>query len=458
MTLSEISKAVNGKIIQGEGHREVSKISTDSRKINPGDLFIALRGERHDAHRYLKQAIKSGACALLVEKFNQEGRVPVIKVEDTLKALQDLARYNRSKFAVPVIAVTGSSGKTTTKDMVASVLSRKYKVLKTEGNFNNDIGLPLTLLNMDRSHQAVVVELAMRGPGEIDRLAGISLPTGAVITNVGEAHLERLGSVKNIAAAKAELLDHIGEKGFAALHKESPYLEGEAARCAGKVIFFGGRGADVYVKNIRREGKGNRFTVVYGTEQVEMYIPVTGIHNVQNALAAVIAGRQLGLAWNDIAQGLAGVTFSAMRMEIKNAGGVTIINDAYNANPSSTKAALQALRETAGNRRAVAVLGNMLELGPYSEKGHIEVGSAVVSRNVDYLITVGDLAKLIARGAKEAGMQPGSISRYADNQEAIKKLVDILVPGDVVLVKGSRGMRMEEIVEGLIKNLELGIN
>lgn len=451
MTLAEISRAVNGILIQGDSEKKINSISTDTRTLKRGDLFIALRGERHDAHNYLERAIEAGASALIVERYEGSRQVPVIKVADTLKALQELARYNRLQFEVPVIGITGSSGKTTTKDMVASVLAQKYNVLKTAGNFNNEVGLPLTLLRMDETHQAVVVEMAMRGPGEIDFLCRISSPTGAVITNVGEAHLERLGSIRNIARAKAEILDHIPGSGFAALHGESPYLSGEASRCRGKVIFFGGPGSEVQAWNVRRDGSGNRFNVVYNGEEAEMFVPLAGLHNVQNALAAVIVGRQLGLTYPEIARGLAGASFSAMRMEIKEVGGITIINDAYNANPSSTKAALQALGEVAGNRRPVAVLGNMLELGPGSKDGHIAVGKAAVSRGVQYLVTVGDLAKDIARGAEEAGMPKDSISCCANNRAALAVLREVLQLGDVVLVKGSRGMHMEEIVEGLIE-------
>lgn len=454
MTLAEISGAVNGKLVWGDGTVQVNSVSTDTRTLKAGDLFIALRGENHDAHNYLDRAVDAGAAALVVEKYAGEGKVPVIEVKDTLKALQDLAAYNRQQLKVPVIGITGSSGKTTTKDMVSSVLAQKYKVLKTEGNFNNEVGLPLTLLQADETHRVMVVEMAMRGPGEIALLARISSPTGAVITNVGEAHLERLGSVRNIARAKAELLDHIPESGFAVLHKESPYLSGEASRCRGKVIFFGGEGAEVHALNIRRDGTGNRFTAVYFKEQAEVFVPVTGFHNVQNALAVIAVAKQMGCSWKEIAEGLARTTFSAMRMEIKEAGGVTIINDAYNANPSSTKAALQALRETAGKRRAVAVLGNMLELGPGAGEGHFQVGRAAVFRGVQQIITVGDLGEYIAAGAEEAGMPGDSITRCSNNQEALESLTRVLHPGDVVLVKGSRGMHMEEIVEGLVRTLK----
>lgn len=454
MKVGEIARAIGGRLTRGTSETQISSVSTDTRTLKPGDLFIALRGENHDAHDYLGRAIEAGAGALIVEEYSGAGQVPVIEVEDTLKALQDLAAYNRQQFQVPVIGITGSSGKTTTKDMAASVLEQKYKVLKTEGNFNNEVGLPLTLLKMDEMHQVVVVEMAMRGPGEIDLLARIASPDGAVITNVGEAHIERLGSVENIARAKAELLDHIPEKGFAVLHRESPHLPELAFRCRGKVIFFGATGAGVYARDVRRERTGNRFTAVYYQEEAEIFVPVTGQHNVQNALAALAVGKQLGLSWKEIARGLEEAVFSSMRMEIKEAGGVTVINDAYNANPSSTKAALQALRETAGERRAVAVLGNMLELGSQAAGGHFRVGRAAVSCGVEYLFTVGDLAgEYIAGGAEQSGMPRGSIYRCSSNREALNKLINVLIPGDVVLVKGSRGMRMEEIVQGLIQNL-----
>lgn len=463
MTILEIAQAINGELVQGEGSKCLNSVSIDTRTLKPGDVFFALRGENFDAHHFLKQAVAAGAGALIVAGDDgaassaaliQASGPPVIRVQDTLAALQKLAGYNRRQHAVPVIGITGSSGKTTTKDMVASVLEQKYKVLKTSGNFNNEVGLPLTLLQMDDTHQVVVLEMAMRAPGEIAFLAGLASPTGAVITNAGEAHIERLGSRENIARAKGELLDHIPENGFAVIHSESPHLPAQAARCRGKIIFFGAEGDDAYARGIRKESTGNKFNIVYNQEKAEIFVPVAGLHNVCNALAAAVVGKEMGLDWGEISKGLAQTKFSSMRMEIVNAGGVTVINDAYNANPSSATAALHALREMAGQRRSIAVLGNMLELGDEAARGHRKVGRVAAMCAVKYLFTVGDLAEYVARGAKESGMPRSHIKVCGNNQEALHELKSIIFPGDMVLVKGSRGMHMEEIVAGLLQHLE----
>lgn len=456
MTLAEICEAVGGNLIKGETAKSFDNVSIDSRKIKKGDVFIALRGERHDAHDYLEQAVNAGAGLLIVEylKRNDDLKVPVIKVNNTIKALQDLARYNRQQFNVQVIGVTGSTGKTTTKDMVASVLGQKYRVLKTEGNFNNELGLPLTLLQLNKTHQVVVLELAMRGPGEIKFLCDIAHPTGAIITNVGEAHLEKLGSVRNIARAKAEILDSIPFNGFAVLNIKSPYLKEEASRCRGKVIYFGvDKGPDIYAVNINKFGKGNKFKAIYGQEEAEFFVPLPGLHNVENAISAIAIGRQLGLSYSEIVAGLSNATISGMRMEIIELNNYIIINDTYNANPTSTIAALHSLQEIAFNRRMVAVLGNMFELGMGSKDGHLRVGKIAALCGVSLLVTVGDLAKHIAVGAEKAGLSSTGIIICKDNEDAIEKLANIILPEDVVLVKGSRGMRMEEIVQGLVEKI-----
>jgi UDP-N-acetylmuramoyl-tripeptide--D-alanyl-D-alanine ligase len=349
-----------------------------------------------------------------------------------------------------VVGVTGSTGKTTTKDMVASVLETRLRTLKTAGNFNNEIGLPLTLLALDETCEAAVVEMAMRGPGEIDCLSRIARPDGAVITNIGETHLELLGTVSNIAAAKGELLEHIPPGGFALLNAESPYIRREAGRCRGKVIFFSmDSPADITAENIRPEGGGSRFTAVMDGGSHEFFLPVPGRHNVMNALAAIGVGLEMGLTAAEIARGLTAVSLTGMRLEMIEAGGLKIINDAYNANPASTKAALQVLVEQAGDRRAVAVLGDMLELGQRAAQGHREVGETTAGLGLDYLVAVGGLAAGAADGALAAGMPGDRVFRCEDNAGAVEILDKLLEDGDVVLVKGSRGMRMEQIVQHL---------
>jgi len=459
MKVGEVYRAMGGRLQQGDENLTVTRVSTDTRQVLPGDLFFALRGDNFDAHNFVDQAVAGGAGALVVSRDVQvPAQVPVIKVNDTLLGLQALAAYHRRQYNIPVVGITGSSGKTTTKDMIASVLASSWPVLKTKGNFNNEIGLPLTLLDLAEQHRAAVVEMAMRGPGEIHALCQIARPTCAVITNIGTAHLERLGSVANIAQAKGELLEHIPAEGFALLPGDSQLAREQARRCHGQVLFFGLEpGLDIYAQEVRREGAGNRFTVVMGDIRQEVYLPLPGQHNIQNALAAFGVGILLGVQPEQAAAGLAQVTLSAMRMDIKeatiNGGAVTIINDVYNANPDSTCAALQSLAEIAGGRRrAVAVLGDMLELGSGAVDGHRRVGSAAVRHQVAQLITVGQLSRETAQGVQLAGGVPGGLVSCLSNAEALEVLKGVLQPGDVLLVKGSRGMQMEEIIQGLLKD------
>ncbi|MFA7467126.1 MAG: UDP-N-acetylmuramoyl-tripeptide--D-alanyl-D-alanine ligase [Desulfotomaculaceae bacterium] len=452
MTVGEVYRAIGGRLLHGDQNITVSRVSTDTRQIQPGDLFLALQGERYDAHDFLDQAVAAGAAGLVVSRdANVNATVPVIRVADTLAGMQDLAAYNRRQYNVPVVGITGSSGKTTTKDMVAAVLETNFKVLKTLGNRNNEIGLPLTLLDFSAGHGAAVVEMAMRAPGEIDALCLLARPTCAVITTIGVAHLERLGTVENIARAKGELLDHIAPDGFALLPGDSPLAREQAKRCHGRVLYYGlEQGLDIYAQDLRREETGNRFTAVVGRDRCDICLPLPGLHNVKNALAAAGVGLMLGLTAEQVADGLSRVNLSGMRTEIIQGEGFTLINDAYNANPESACAALQTLEELAGNRRRVAVLGDMLELGTGAADGHRQSGAAAARHNVALLITVGELAGETASGARQSG-DGGEIIICRDNVEALTELQNRLLPGDVVLVKGSRGMRMEEIVRGLLK-------
>lgn len=453
LSVSQLAGAVSATVAGGDGDRVFRSVCTDSRNVREGDLFFALRGERFDGHDYAIRAVQSGAGGVVADRevASLLPGAPFFLVRDTLGALQDLAGYNRRLSGVPLVGVTGSSGKTSTKDLVCSVISSRFKTLKTEGNLNNEVGLPLTLLGLEPGHQAAVVEMAMRGAGEIDLLARIAAPDGAVITNIGEAHLELLGSVDNIARAKGEILDHVPERGFAALHGDSPYIRREARRCRGRVIFYGeDRGFDLHPLEMVSEAGGNRFVASVGGAAEEFFVPMPGRHNVINSLAAIAVGREMGLEFREIRQGLAAANLTAMRLEISLWNEVKIINDAYNANPSSTRAGLQVLAEAAGEKsRKIAVLGDMLELGEKSESAHREVGRAVQAAGVDLLAAVGDRARQIGLGALEAGLSDRAVRYYTTAREAAGELKKILGPGDVVLVKGSRGMKMEEFVWAL---------
>jgi len=454
-TAAEIAEAVSGKLVQGDPAAVLDNVSTDTRQINEGDLFIALIGERFDAHDFIDQAISGKAGGLMVSRPVGAGmwKGPVILVKDTLEALQSLARHNRRQFGGLIVGVTGSNGKTTTKDMIASVLEQRYKTLKTAGNLNNQIGLPLTLLKLDETYGAAVFEMGMRGLGEIDLLAGIALPTGAVITNIGETHLERLGSVANIARAKGEILDHITPDGFAVLNGDDSLVRQQAARCRGRVIFYGTAGdAAILAENIKPvNGKHMSFTVKTPAGDLEVDLPVPGRHNVLNALAAVGVGLEAGLSPEEIKKGLESVQLTSMRLEIMETKTATIINDTYNANPASAKAALQILADLGPGLRRIAILGDMYELGQRTVEGHREVGAEAAAKGVDVLITVGKLGCEIALGASLADEPPAEIISFNTNAEAMSYLKKIVRPGDVILVKGSRGMKMEEIVNDLLE-------
>jgi len=449
---AKIGQVIGADFLQGNPENWYKGVSIDSRQIESGQLFFAIRGKNYDAHDFAVQAVFAGASGLVLERMVPDlpPGVDVFLVPDTLAALQSLARYNRSAFNIPVIAVTGSAGKTTTKDLMAGVLSVKFNTLKTTGNQNNEIGLPLTLLSLDESHEALVAEMAMRGPGEIDFLCRLAVPNAAIITNIGEAHLELLGSVEKIAQAKGELLEHIPAGGFAVLNAQSPYIYMQAARCRGRVIFFGASSnLDIYARDIRISGEGSTFTVEAEGYSFNIFLPLPGLHNVLNALSVIGAALELGFTTGEITEGLARIALSGSRLEMLNLKGIIVINDTYNANPSSVKAALEVLAEVADDKRKIAVLGDMLELGEKADLFHNQLGESIASTGVDYLITVGRLARQIALGAIKSGMSGSHIFICDSNAEGFEKLEKLLATDDVVLIKGSRGMHMEEIIQAL---------
>lgn len=455
-TAGDIARITRGRLVAGGSSLVSVGISTDSRLVRAGNLFVALKGERADGHDFAREALAKGAAGLLVSRRVEglaipEGRFAVL-VEDTLLALGDLAGAYRAAFDIPVIGVTGSVGKTTTKDLIAAVLESRWNTLKSEGNYNTDLGLPLTLFKLEPGHGACVLEMAMRGLGEIARLAAIARPRVGVITNIGVTHLELLGTVENIASAKGELLEALPPDGVAVLNGDDPWLGRLAAGARSRVIYYGlAESWDFRAEDIRPEALGvTSFTLVTpaGKQVVSLQLP--GRHNVINAVAAAAVGTALGLTPEEIRRGIEAARPAGMRMEIRKGQGLLIINDTYNASPASTRAALVALRDLARGRR-VAVLGNMLELGEYALQGHREVGAAAVENGVDLLVTVGELARYAGEEARVKGLLPRQVVNCADNHEAIACLGELLARGDTVLVKGSRGMRMEQIVEALGK-------
>lgn len=452
--LDTVLKATGGRLLR-PGSGKFSGVSTDSRSISPGELFVPLAGPRHDGHDYIPAAFESGAACALVQKgrpVDAPAAGCLIEVADTLRALQDIASYvRRSHGATPVVGITGTNGKTTTKEMTASVLGVRGPVLKNEGNLNNEIGLPLSLARLDETHWAAVLEMGMSAPGEIARLAGIAAPTAGVITNVGAAHLESLGDVEAVARAKAELLDALPEDGRAVLNMDDPMLRPYVDRMGERAVTFGlAEGSMFTAQSISENGAGISFRLVTPGGRVEVGLPAHGMHNVMNALAASAAAWILGLGPGETKAGLEAFRPAGMRMEFISSGGITIINDAYNANPASMAAALSTLASFKCNRR-MAVLGDMLELGAAAAESHYNVGRLAGAQGLALLVLIGGHSGETARGALDAGMTGKDILQAADAGEAAIAVLARISEGDCLLVKGSRGMRMERIVDTLGK-------
>jgi len=448
VTLSQIAQFAGASLSSGSGTAVINKVSTDSRTIKPGELFVALRGEKFEGHDFVESATKAGATGALVD-LNWAGYVPdnfaLLRTPDTLQAYQALAANYRRSLALKVLAITGSNGKTSTKDFAASVLARKFRVTKTEGNFNNHVGLPRTILEATSEDEVAVWEIGMNHPGEIAVLSKIAAPDAAIITNIGVAHIEFMGSREAIAAEKGALAEAIEPQGTVILNADDPFSEGMAARTGAKIIFAGTTGGAVRAIEIRQSADGSEFTIVEGAHRCRAQLPVAGSHMVQNALLAVAAGRAFGLSIEECAAGLAAAPLTKARLQIKEIGGVHFLDDSYNANPDSMKAALRTLVELDTEGKRIAVLGEMRELGTQSERGHREVGETAATLGVNQLITIGDAAKLIAEGARTAGLDKVSSTR--STTEAARLLGDIAEPGDLVLIKGSRAARTEEVIE-----------
>lgn len=459
LTLQQIAGSIQGRLTGGLKECRPTGACVDTRKLQPGDLFFALPGEKTDGHTFLAEAHSRGAIAAVVKEGYlgiETAAYPLIFVEEPKKALQQLAALQRRQFTGLVVAVTGSTGKTTTKDMLSYILQERGPVLANTGNYNNELGLPLTLLGIQKKHWALILEMGMSGLGEIDHLAVISRPEYGIITNIGHTHQEKLGSQEKIAQAKAELISHIPVGGNLVLNRaDRQLLKPWLSNVRSQMAWIGtDPAADFWAEEIREQPEGGLSFTLCSKKRREcvVLLPVPGRHNVLNALAAAALARGLGITWEEIQTGLSKLRLTSMRQEYINIPGqdILIINDTYNASPASMAAALELLAAAKKGGRAVAVLGNMYELGAYMEEGHLQIGEKAKESDLAYLITVGDLAALIARGAQQAGMNLEKIRSCQNNQEALCYLREILREGDVVLVKGSRGMRMEEIVAGLL--------
>jgi len=447
----ELLKAVSGELLSGDVDVKITGVSTDTRTLQPGDLFFALTGIGSDGHRFLADALMKGASGVVVSR-KVEARVVTLRVDDTLVALGQLAAYYRSKFNPVVIGVTGSVGKTTTKEMIAAVCAARGPVLKNEGNFNNEIGLPLTLLNLASRHKTAVVEMAMRGPDQISYLARIANPSIGVITNIHMSHIELLGSMDAIANAKGELLDYLPVDSTAVLNADDAYFEPFKLRAKCRVVSFGeSTQADIRAVSCGLDSLGCcRFDVITPRGTFEVRLPVPGEHNIKDALAAIAIGEILEIDHDAVRTALAKFKAPEKRSNVvPSRHGFVVIDDTYNASPVSVLSALKTLGMMEGDRK-IAILGDMLELGDMALDAHIDVGSQVHRMGVDMLVVVGDLGKLIARGAIDAGMPISKVFEFEDSTQVAKELAGLLKERDVILVKGSRAMKMERIVEGLV--------
>lgn len=490
-TLSEVA-AWSGAVVAGTGAAAIAGVSTDSRSIAPDQLFVPLAGDRFDGHAYIDKAVESGAAAALWNRdveLPAHIAIPLLLVDDTLAALQRLAAGYLASWSPRVIGVTGSNGKTTTKDLIAAAAGTVFKTAKTEGNFNNHIGLPLTILRADRQTEVLVLEMGMSGFGEIALLTRIARPDIAVITNIGESHLLQLGSRRGIAQAKLEIAQGLKAGGTLIYNGDEPLLREELAALAlpadaVRTLTFGETEAcDLRALDIATDADSASFTAAAGAgapageatggaaaagapaadeaaagdanaAASRFAVPIPGLHNAVNALAAIAAARLLGIADADIARGLAGAQLTGMRIErVRAWNGALILSDAYNASPASVRAAIRLVAQLEGYRRKWLVLGDMLELGPDEEAYHAGIGRELSEGQADGLLAYGPRSSLMASEAAQA-MPGGTVRHFTDKNELAEALLDLVQPEDLVLVKASRGMRLEEVVRRLAAGKE----
>lgn len=443
--ISDILKATGGKLLCGDEAVAVTSFFTDSRQAKAGAMFVPIRGERADGHDYIPAVLESPAAATFTDHEIPLGEKPIVLVKDCREALQKAAAWYREQFAIPVVGVTGSVGKTTAKEMVAQALTAKFRVLKTAGNQNSQVGVPITVCGLKKDHTAAVVEMGVSMPGEMARIAAVVKPTCAVMTNIGVSHIEFMKTRENILKEKAHIADYIPVDGALFVNGDDDLLPTLKETLGGKVVTFGlGPTCDWRAYGLNEADKGTFFTCLSPAgEKTEVFVPAAGEHNVRNALAAMAVARYLGVPAEDAVRAISAYKAPAMRQQVVEAGGLLIIDDSYNASPDSMRSAIDVLATRPVTGKRAAVLADMLELGDFSRQGHYGVGSYARERGVELLVAVGPLAKGIAAGyGSEAHW-------FATNEEAIAFLQEALRPGDAVLVKGSRGMRTDEIVAAL---------
>ena len=460
--VARIIEVLGGKLLQGDSAVLCRSVSTDSRTMPEGALFIPLRGTSYDGHDYLDEAVKKGAAAVLMN-HEERGRVenlpaavPVIGVKDTLEALGDLARWWRNQFSLPVIAVTGSTGKTTTKEMIALVAGKSFRVLKNDGNLNNLIGLPMTLLQLRKGHGAAVLEAASNHPGEIARLGDIASPEVAVITNIGPAHLEGFGSIEGVREEKGSIFSSLGREGIAVINRDDDNIRILEDRWRGKSISFGinSRATVKAERLFRRSDMSVSFTLKIGRMSKGIDMSTPGMHNIYNALAAAASAWAIGVPFEEICEGLTNFQQIPGRMTITRLeSGITLIDDSYNANPASMKAALETLVLAKESGYGIVIFGDMLEMGDQAEEKHLEVG-ALMAAAADMIFLTGDHAEVVAEGARRAGMDTEAIHLLTEPGEVVKHVRNLERRDLWVLVKGSRYMEMERFCEAFKRDQE----
>jgi len=445
LTINEICTAAGGRLLWGDGSAQITHFITDSRQAGPGALFVPIRGEHTDGHTYIPSVFENGGAAAFTDHEIPETSQPVVLVDDCRTALQQAAAYYRSRFSLPVVGVTGSVGKTTAKEMIAQALSAKFNVLKTDKNHNSQVGVPITVCGLEPHHTAAVIEMGISMPREMERIAAVARPTCAVITNIGVSHIEYLKTRENILREKAHIADYIPYGGVLFVNGDDDLLSALEDAVSCQVVTYG-LGPDCYWQACDlREMNGYTYFTCLSPQgwEVETFVPALGEHNVRNALAAIAVASHLGIPGETASDAIASYEPPAGRQEIKEKGGILIIDDTYNACTDSMRTALDVLSTRPCTGKRVAVLADMLELGAVSQEQHKAVGRYARKKGVQQLVAVGPRAKDIAAGFGD------SAKWFATNGEAVAFLTGLLAPGDAVLVKGSRAMRTEEIVKGL---------
>ena len=449
LNLQEIVKATKGALLKEADVKEIKAVSTDTRKIEEGTMFIALKGENFNGNNYVLDAFNKGAKIAIVDEVKCDLNelkedVALIKVQNTGRALMDLAKFYREKLGLKVVGITGSAGKTSTKDLVAAVLSYKYKVFKTKGNFNNEIGLPLMILELDSTYDVAILEMGMRGLGQIKELAEIASPDLGIITNIGISHIEILKTRENILKAKMEIATFFDKNNTLVVCGNDDFL-GALPEAEYKIVKTGvGENFEIGAKNIALEELSSKFTVYDGEKEEEFSLDMPGEHNISNLMLGIAIAKELGVSFEEMKRGLKNIEATSMRLELIKKDGFSILNDCYNSSPVAVKSAIDVMKNIEGKRR-IAVLGTMRELGHKSEEAHEEIGKYAKENGIEKVLCFGDFSENIKEGYGEG------CTVYENKEELIKDLLNIICDGDIILVKASRSLKFEEITKALLE-------